>query len=334
MLPSDSPDSLIALALQCVDDDALSRPASCDVVDWLQDLYDTSPEDTVGPPVLNPLEWDSQGETSRSFVADDTNWTAINSPTNFKPPQSLPAANSKSMGNNGMTPLKTNYDSNSSSRDSPAYFIPFSSHPPLSPVPSGGLPEAADVRTYMHTYQRACIHISVVYHSTYSSNPIQSCAIESNARRLFFSNVLTSAYRLHHLFMLAFSSTCRLPSHSDSKTHGKKAVITVMRMNRHGVHYLIKVHLVRSATQALWIRRWYRKAQMKAVCSALVREYSPTAQWVHLLLRGTHLLPLLLLLHLLLLPRLLLRMLLDHRPPKLRKPPRHSSECFLLGHLL
>ena len=188
MLPADSPDSLIALALQCVDDDALSRPASCDVVDWLQDLYDTSPEDTVGPPELNPLEWDSQGETSRSFAGDETIWTAINSPNNFKPPHTLPlpsslatasslkssVSNGNGNGNdngNGMTPIKTNYDtntnSNSSSRGSPAYFIPFSSHPPLSPVPSGGQPDAADVCT---TQYSACIRsttfIFFVQHNT------------------------------------------------------------------------------------------------------------------------------------------------------------------------
>ena len=205
MLPGDSPDSLIALALQCVDDDALSRPASCDVVDWLQDLYDTSPEDTVGAPVLNPLTWDSAGETSRSFAGDENIWTAINSPNNFKPPHTLPvplpAASLKSsassgIGNgNGMTPIKTNYDSNnnsnSSSRGSPAYFIPFSSHPPLSPVPSGGQPDAADVRTAqyitVHAYVRQnlsflsyTIQLNTVQYNTIQYNTIQYNTIQHN----------------------------------------------------------------------------------------------------------------------------------------------------------
>jgi hypothetical protein len=186
MLPEDSPDSLIALALQCVDDDALSRPASCDVVDWLQDLYDTSDEDEVGPPILNPLEWDSQGETSRSFGGEETIWTAINSPNTFKPPHSLPDVTLSSMGGNGMSPLKTGYDSNnSSSRNSPAYFIPFSSHPPLSPVPSGGQPEALDVRTHTRTcicicrctYVHTCMYCLTLFDLLIQSilhHPIQS----------------------------------------------------------------------------------------------------------------------------------------------------------------
>lgn len=189
MLPEDSPDSLIALALQCVDDDALSRPASCDVVDWLQDLYDTSDEDEVGPPILNPLEWDSQGETSRSFGGEETIWTA---PNTFKPPHSLPGVTLSSMVGNGMSPLKTNYDSNSSSsRNSPAYFIPFSSHPPLSPVPSGGQPEAPDVRTHTRTYICTCRWTYV--HSCIYCLTLFDLLIQSNIRYPIQSNAhLTS----------------------------------------------------------------------------------------------------------------------------------------------
>ena len=58
MLPEDSPHSLVALALQCVSDDVTFRPISGDVVDWLSDLYETSPDDTIPPPILPIFEDD------------------------------------------------------------------------------------------------------------------------------------------------------------------------------------------------------------------------------------------------------------------------------------
>ena len=54
MLPADAPESLVILALQCVNEDVSIRPTGDDVVDWLQDLYLGMSDDTIPLPTLRP----------------------------------------------------------------------------------------------------------------------------------------------------------------------------------------------------------------------------------------------------------------------------------------
>ena len=69
MLPPDSPHSLVALALQCVSDDPSFRPASGDVIEWLQDLHDNSPDDIIPLPVLATFV--DNFSAAAPFCADD-----------------------------------------------------------------------------------------------------------------------------------------------------------------------------------------------------------------------------------------------------------------------
>ena len=173
MLPPDSPDSLIALALQCVSDDVPNRPASGDVVDWLQDLCDSTPEDSLAPPVLTPIEW-GHAETSRSFGAgEDTVWTAIlsadssgqsrNAPMSPPLTRTLPHPVVSSRIYNDRSPLikvtpSKHLDSPLSITvtptrypDSPLFHTPSAQLPPLSPSTSPCVLDNLPVRTYVLT---------------------------------------------------------------------------------------------------------------------------------------------------------------------------------------
>ena len=173
MLPPDSPDSLIALALQCVSDDVPNRPASGDVVDWLQDLCDSTPEDSLAPPVLTPIEW-GHAETSRSFGAgEDTVWTAIlsadssgqsrNAPMSPPLTRTLPHPVVSSRIYNDRSPLikvtpSKHLDSPLSITvtptrypDSPLFHTPSAQLPPLSPSTSPCVLDNLPVRTHVLT---------------------------------------------------------------------------------------------------------------------------------------------------------------------------------------
>ena len=52
MLETDAPESLVQLALQCVNDEQSNRPAGCDVLDWIQDLLSDMENDKILPPEL------------------------------------------------------------------------------------------------------------------------------------------------------------------------------------------------------------------------------------------------------------------------------------------
>lgn len=157
-MPSDAPDSLIALALQCVSDDVSSRPSSGDALDWLQDLHDTTPEDTCPPPILSPVDW-GLSETSMSFGGgDDTVWTAIMSAdssllrekdeatahSDLLPVGSTRNAGSEVSPHSIMTPNRKHTPLNvivtpNKNHDSPLFNTPFAPDPLQSPVTSPGI---------------------------------------------------------------------------------------------------------------------------------------------------------------------------------------------------
>lgn len=56
MLEKDSPESLVILALQCVDDEQSNRPTGGDVLDWVQDLLGDLDDDIINPPKLKHVE--------------------------------------------------------------------------------------------------------------------------------------------------------------------------------------------------------------------------------------------------------------------------------------
>jgi hypothetical protein len=158
MLPSDAPDSLIALALQCVSDDISNRPSSGDMMDWLQDLHDTTPEDSLPPPILSPVDW-GLSETSMSFGGgEDTVWTAIMSADSSLLREKsegaahtdlLPVVNTRNLGSDtsqhsNMTPNRKHSPLNvivtpNKNHDSPLFNTPFAPHPLQSPTSSPGL---------------------------------------------------------------------------------------------------------------------------------------------------------------------------------------------------
>jgi hypothetical protein len=167
MLPGDAPDSLIALALQCVSDDVSSRPSSADVMDWLQDLHDTTPDDTLPPPTLSPVDW-GLAETSVSFGGgEDTVWTAIMSADSSLLREKsegaahsdlLPVVNTRNLGSDLsphsiMTPSRKHTPLNvivtpNKNLDSPLFNTPFAPHTLQSPLTSPGIIDEVLVLQY------------------------------------------------------------------------------------------------------------------------------------------------------------------------------------------
>jgi hypothetical protein len=56
MIPKDTPESLLSLAFQCVDDEPSNRPAICDALDWLEDLLGDYKNDVTPMPKLRHAE--------------------------------------------------------------------------------------------------------------------------------------------------------------------------------------------------------------------------------------------------------------------------------------
>jgi hypothetical protein len=54
-LPEDTPQSLVLLVSQCAHTDVSTRPEASDVVEWLQDLYDSTPDDEIPIPTMRTV---------------------------------------------------------------------------------------------------------------------------------------------------------------------------------------------------------------------------------------------------------------------------------------
>ena len=55
MLPADAPPSFVLLTLQCLAFESPDRPIGLEVQDWVQDLYQSVPPDTVDVPIMNEV---------------------------------------------------------------------------------------------------------------------------------------------------------------------------------------------------------------------------------------------------------------------------------------
>jgi hypothetical protein len=127
-------------------------------MDWLQDLHDTTPEDSLPPPILSPVDW-GLSETSMSFGGgEDTVWTAIMSADSSLLREKsegaahtdlLPVVNTRNLGSDtsqhsNMTPNRKHSPLNvivtpNKNHDSPLFNTPFAPHPLQSPTSSPGL---------------------------------------------------------------------------------------------------------------------------------------------------------------------------------------------------